>query len=197
MPALPTRRLLGAAALLLGLAACGGADHTAMPGAGHGGATTLPGTAGHGSMAALNEIQFIDGMIVHHQGAIAMANEALTEAERPEIRQLAQAIVGAQGPEISQLQGWRAQWHAGAPATDPALLDAMGMGHMAVSPDPAKPFDQRFLEAMISHHQGAVAMANALQATHPELKAFAAKVVADQTAEIEQMQQWLREWYGE
>ena len=37
---------------------------------------------------------FIDGMIVHHDGAIAMAERALEESERPEIRALAEAVEG-------------------------------------------------------------------------------------------------------
>jgi uncharacterized protein (DUF305 family) len=41
----------------------------------------------------------------------------------------------------------------------------------------AKDFDQRFLESMISHHKGAVLMAETIKATatHPELRTFAEK----------------------
>ena len=169
-----------------------GMDHGTMPMTDTG---SMPGMD-HGAMAALNEVQFIDGMIVHHQGAITMASTALTQTKRPEVKQLAEAIVKAQDPEIKQLQTWRSQWYPTEAATDPGLLAGMGMGDMDIGLDPTKEFDQRFLEAMISHHQGAIAMAKALQATHPELQAFADKVITDQTAEIEQMQQWLKEWYG-
>lgn len=66
---------------------CAGMDHTA---AGH------PVT----DAKAPFEQQFIDMMAPHHEGAIAMAKVAQARAERPEIRQLADAIVSAQNREI-------------------------------------------------------------------------------------------------
>jgi uncharacterized protein (DUF305 family) len=60
-------------------------------------------------------------------------------------------------------------------------------------------FDQAFLDEMIVHHEGAVNMAAmALEsAQHDELKEMARNIVSAQTAEIAQMKQWLRDWYGE
>lgn len=58
-------------------------------------------------------------------------------------------------------------------------------------------FDLRFLNAMIPHHEGAVVMANdALsKSTRPEIKKLAQEIIASQTAEIKQMQQWKQVWY--
>jgi Spy/CpxP family protein refolding chaperone len=74
----------------------------------------------------------------------------------------------------------------------------MDMGEMGISADESKLFDQRFIEAMISHHQGAIDMAQmTLQmAEHEEIKTLAEAIIAAQQAEIEQMQGWLQEWYG-
>ena len=147
----------------------------------------------------LTDVQFIDGMIVHHQGAITMATEATTAASRPEVKQLAATIVTTQDPEITQLQGWRTQWYANEAQTTATMLESMGMGNMMIAHDPAKDFDQRFLEAMIAHHRGAVQMAETIKATatHPEIRTFAEKVITDQTAEITQMEGWIKEWYGQ
>ena len=49
-------------------------------------------------------------MISHHQAAVIMAKEALTKAEHPDIKNIAQAIIDAQTAEISQLETWRDQW---------------------------------------------------------------------------------------
>ncbi|MEK9160838.1 MAG: DUF305 domain-containing protein [Patescibacteria group bacterium] len=59
-------------------------------------------------------------------------------------------------------------------------------------------FDQAFLEEMIVHHEGAVAMAEeALKnAGHEEIKSMATAIISAQTAEIAQMHAWLSEWYG-
>jgi uncharacterized protein (DUF305 family) len=72
------------------------------------------------------------------------------------------------------------------------------MGDMAVSSDESKPYDQRFLEAMISHHQGAVEMALMAQqmAEQQEIKTLAAAIITAQQAEIAQMEAWLDAWFG-
>lgn len=56
------------------------------------------------------DIRFIEAMIPHHEGAIAMAQMALQKSARPEIRQLAEAIIAAQQAEIAQMKQWRAAW---------------------------------------------------------------------------------------
>ncbi len=210
----PFLALVGALFLAI-LAACGGNDATGgMNGLDHSPMPMMDGTAmpmttmpmsdtmgmpgmDHGSMPmTMTEVQFIDGMIVHHQGAVTMATEALAQAPRPEVKALAQTIVDAQQPEIEQLQAWRRAWYASAPATDAAMLAAMGMGDLLIAPGESATYDQRFLTAMISHHRGAIQMAEAVKATatHAELKAFADKVITDQTAEITTMETWLKEW---
>ena len=71
------------------------------------------------------------------------------------------------------------------------------MGQMSIAPDEEIPFDQRFLTAMIDHHQGAIHMAEMAlaQAEHAELTALSKAIIAAQTAEIEQMQEWLQRWF--
>lgn len=142
------------------------------------------------------DAQFIDSMIVHHQGAVTMANEVLQKAEHPELKTFAEAIIAAQTQEISAMQGWRQAWYPDLPDTGGM---GMGMGDMEISADASKPFDQRFLEAMIAHHQGAIDMANmALQMNpeHPEIKTLSETIIQAQQAEIEQMQAWLKAWYN-
>lgn len=53
---------------------------------------------------------FISEMIVHHQGAINMANIALTNASHQEVKDLAKNIISAQTTEIKQMKDWQAQW---------------------------------------------------------------------------------------
>jgi uncharacterized protein (DUF305 family) len=55
---------------------------------------------------------FIDEMIVHHEGAVAMAEQALKVSQRPEIRTLAEAIITAQTTEIGMMRGWLRAWFA-------------------------------------------------------------------------------------
>lgn len=140
------------------------------------------------------DAMFIDSMIEHHQGAIDMAEMALEQAEHEELQTLAEDIIAAQTTEIEQMQSWRSEWYPDLAATGGMQ---MGMGEMMIGEDESKPFDQRFIEAMISHHQGAIDMAEMAleQAEHEEIRTLAEEIIAAQIAEIEQMQGWLADWY--
>ncbi|MDX7987812.1 DUF305 domain-containing protein [Xenorhabdus sp. 12] len=52
------------------------------------------------------DVAFAEGMIAHHLGAIDMAKIELKYGKDPEMRELAKAIINAQGPEIEQMQKW-------------------------------------------------------------------------------------------
>jgi len=56
------------------------------------------------------DLMFIEMMTAHHAGAITMAKEALTKAEHPEIKKLAQQVIAAQQREIDQMSAWKAAW---------------------------------------------------------------------------------------
>jgi uncharacterized protein (DUF305 family) len=159
-------------------------------------ATMDHSTMDHSAMGGEHfDAEFIDGMIVHHEGAIAMAEQVLAESERPELRQMAEAIIAAQQTEVDQMHAWRAEWY-------PDLGETMGMdmdmGAMEIPADESKPFDQRFLETMIDHHEGAIGMAEAAldNAEHEEVRSMAEGIIAAQQAEIDQMRAWLNEWFG-
>ncbi len=55
------------------------------------------------------DVDFVTGMIAHHQGAIDMAKIVLEHGSDPEIRKLAQGIIAAQEGEIAFMRDWLAK----------------------------------------------------------------------------------------
>jgi uncharacterized protein (DUF305 family) len=156
------------------------------------------------------DLRFIDAMIPHHQGAIAMAQVAQEKSTRPEIKQLTQAIIAAQEKEIEQMQAWRKAWYPNAdeqavmydktmnmdmPMSEQMRSDMMMSGDLGAADDQ---FDLRFIEAMIPHHEGALVMAHeALQKSdRPEIKQLAQSILSSQQQEIDQMTTWKQSWYA-
>ena len=146
---------------------------------------------------------FLANMIAHHQGAVDMANLALTSAKHQEIKDMANNIISAQTKEIGDMQSWQTAW--GYPASSGSMMEdhsSMGMmNDMAGMTDKLKgltgdAFDKAFLSSMIEHHQSAINMAYSGQtnAKHDEVKTLTKAIVDAQSKEIAQMKQWQKDW---
>ncbi len=80
---------------------------------------------GHGMQGAMDEMMeglrgktgdqfdqaFLLEMIMHHEGAVEMAEAALQRAKHQEIKDMAQAIISAQTSEITQMKLWQKNWY--------------------------------------------------------------------------------------
>lgn len=146
------------------------------------------------------ELDFLYGMIPHHESAVQMSESYLKYAgNRSEFRQLAQDIIDTQKEEITLMQELSASLEAEGrkdPEKEEAYLaDYQGMmeGHAMNHDSQAGDLDTAFAQGMIMHHQMAVDMAQAVlkYAEDERVKELAEGIVALQKEEIAQMQAFL------
>lgn len=151
---------------------------------------------------------YVDMMIPHHESIVALAQAALPRLTDERLTTIAQAIVDAQTAEVAELRGYRERFYGSADPMpmDAHMMDMMsqampGMGSMddmafqmdadlqvaafCAAADP----DVAFIDMTIPHHEMAIAASKTAvsQATHPEIRAFAERVVADQQREIDEL----------
>ncbi len=55
---------------------------------------------------------FLSEMVIHHEGAVEMAEAVLATSKRPELIQLANEIISAQTKEIEMMKQWETEWFA-------------------------------------------------------------------------------------
>lgn len=145
------------------------------------------------------DMAFIDAMVPHHQTAIEMAKAAKARGlTQPDLNAIADDIVATQQLEIDRMLDWRAQWF-GSRSPGPIQPEVLGLSESELGMEHggwdavmgAGDVDATFAELMISHHAGAVAMAEAAseRAQHQAIKDLAVQIVEAQEREIEIMEE--------
>jgi uncharacterized protein (DUF305 family) len=146
------------------------------------------------------DIKFMQGMIGHHAQAIEMVELLKTHSSSDDMKKLGLRIELSQDDEIKMMQAWlkargqqvpdRNAMHMHGGMLMPGMLTADEMKQLADARGVA--FDRLFLEGMIKHHGGALAMVADLLASpgaaqESEVFAFVSDVEADQRMEIDRM----------
>ena len=108
--------------------------------------------------------------------------------------------------EIEQMRAWYRSWYGvEAPESGTGPVRGRGMMGMGMMGDidlrvleAAQQFDREFIEQMIPHHQMAVMMARMVLSSteRKEIRGLARSIIETQNAEIRQMRDWYRDWYG-
>ena len=161
------------------------------------------------------DVEFMQGMIMHHAQAVEMTALINSHTNNKELRLLGARISHSQSDEINFMKRWLT---ARGKSTSMEMHDMpgmdmsnMNMGHQMLMPGmltakqmeelrnaQGQQFDQLFLKGMIQHHNGALVMVKDLFDTagagqDAELFNFATDVDSGQRAEIRVMQTMLGE----
>jgi uncharacterized protein (DUF305 family) len=144
------------------------------------------------------DLQFLDTMIHHHEGAVEMAKPVSAKSANAELKVFAAKIIADQEKEIAQMKQWREQWFAGKPSAlnmeMAGMTDSMkGMDMTKMNAASGAAFDLEFVNQMTPHHQGAIVMAREAltKAERPEIKTLANQIIQAQEAEMRQMAKWM------
>jgi uncharacterized protein (DUF305 family) len=195
-----------------------GQDHDHMDHAGYAGMTMPAPARPPAARPAKNQapplytaddLAFLQHMIMHHQQAVDMGALMEGRAEHPELIRFAGLVADAQRAEIQGMQGLldlAAARGLAAPAHhmhgDPpmaGMLSEAEMTALAAAKGPA--FERLWLQGMILHHDGGLAMARAqelrqaLDGRQPfEIAGMIDDILIVQRAEIGMMKTWLTAW---
>jgi uncharacterized protein (DUF305 family) len=161
------------------------------------------------------DVDFVRGMIPHHQGAIDMARVVQKHGKDAEVKKLAAGIIRDQERDIARMLDWLKRPANALTAMvenhdhgsgHPAPAGAAGKGFSAANAKMHKDMDITFsndadvdfVRGMIPHHQGAIDMAKVVQehGKDPDVKKLAAEIIAAQEKEIAWMQGWLKKRGG-
>jgi uncharacterized protein (DUF305 family) len=192
--------------------------------AGHHGTAAATAGAATTSAAAAADVRFMRDMMVHHAQALEMSELAPSRTTSEDVLLLARRIYIAQRDEIALMERWLREQgeepspvhdahahhdhgadahahhghagHAHAGDAEPmhGMLSAAEMQTLAASS--GAEFDRRFLEFMIRHHEGAVAMIAELFESEDggqdsEVFQMASHMDSDQRIEIARMYRML------
>lgn len=156
----------------------------------------------------LNEadVMFLEGMIPHHDQANQMAELVRGRTERPELEEFAQGVLAVQSEEIEEMSALLEAGGEVAGGMEGMDHQMEGMEQMPGMMDEGEmveleqlqgqQFDLRFVEMMIEHHEGAIAMAEMVldQGENPQVADLATRIIEAQQAEIEQLRRWQEDW---
>ena len=146
------------------------------------------------------DVDFMQGMIIHHYQAFLMSEKATSRTNNQTILDLAGRIDISQQDEISFMENWLLDM--GQTVPDPSKSNhmhhhkMMGMATpeqmQQLSQSDSTDFDRMYLNLMIKHHEGAIDMVDRLNeypgsAYDPQLYEFVSDLTNDQAVEIERM----------
>lgn len=138
---------------------------------------------------------FIENMIPHHQEAVDSSNQILVLTKDSELKTFVQNVITAQTKEITEMKSWYKLWFSKDYISNSSYQSMMG-GMVGKS---GTELDKEYVKGMITHHQGAIQMANKIQSItkRSELLNLANDIITSQTKERTTLMDWMMSKYND
>lgn len=144
------------------------------------------------TMAAA-EHTFVAQMIPHHELGMTLMDIAATRADDVRLRRLVFEMGGYHHSEMASLSRWSFEWSITPADEFPGSLTDSTLDRLADMSGPE--FDAAWLEAMIVHHEGALAISRSslAQGMRSEMEKMANATVVVQSREIDEMRRLMKD----
>ncbi|TYZ07236.1 DUF305 domain-containing protein [Hymenobacter lutimineralis] len=143
------------------------------------------------------DVDYAKMMVMHHTGAIKMAQKELSAGDNAAMKAIAQRMITAQQAEITQFNAFLTSH----PAHAPMVMEFMDRAMMAMETMDKNndlrvltgDADQDFAQLMIDHHTSAIEMSEDELELGREAtpKSMARQIITDQQMEVKELQDWL------
>ncbi|MEC6798528.1 MULTISPECIES: DUF305 domain-containing protein [Photobacterium] len=146
------------------------------------------------------DLDFIGGMLPHHEGAIVMSESILPTLTNPEVHKLAVNIIKSQKEEVVYMKQWLAS-HKELPLaqrdianSQEMMTKSMKIMHNMMEVKLTGRPNVDFVAGMLPHHEAAVEMAEVIMPylKDQSTKTFAQNIIKAQLKEIAFMKTWLK-----
>jgi uncharacterized protein (DUF305 family) len=153
------------------------------------------------------ERAFLQSMVPHDTSSVGMARVAEQEARSRFVKDLARHIRASQTSEIRRMGPIHLRLFGRPLEPDPTVHDRLGLTAQQAGTDSLggeamlrgrRPFDRAFVDEMVPHHRGAIAMAMAVLAKSQddEIRSLARTIVTTRQDEIARMEAFREREYG-
>jgi uncharacterized protein (DUF305 family) len=143
------------------------------------------------------DLAFVEAMVAHHEQAVELADLAPNRAADPELADLASRMRAVQAAEVESMRSWLERRRTRDLSGDDhdhaeAMRGEISRSTLdrAAALDGAA-FDALFIDAMVSHHLGAIEMAEArlAEAGDPAVARWARAIATSQSLEIDRLRE--------
>jgi uncharacterized protein (DUF305 family) len=145
---------------------------------------------GFGKADRFVDLRYINQMVAHHRGAMLLAEQIQNKTARPELKELATAILVGEPKLIDELYGWKRDWYKDNRQVKDPVIANLGPADEKV--------DLRFLNALIAHHESGIEMTKEIRikSSSAEILNYADAVENFLSNSLTTLKGWRKEWFN-